>query len=226
MKLSKMAGAFALTAALAMGTVPALAAETATGNMKDFSDGATWGSSNEAAATGDTVVRAFAFNEQLNATIPLEITVVFPSTGGAITAPDKTAYKIVNNSTKADIKVVEAELSGANTAFNWLAKDLTGGITMNTQATNNSKDQIIFKLQAGGADCVLQPKGTGMAGQKLSDANVGDNFFTVAKATNSAPGETGIKIYGEVGVQDGKPLGTGLMADTLTQINYTITAAA
>lgn len=221
MKLKKMAGALALTAALAMGTAPAFAAETAVGNNHDFKDGATWGTSNEAAATSDTVVKAFAFNEQLNATIPLEITIVFPSTGGAIISPDKTAYKITNNSTKADIKVVEAELSGANMNFQWRNTIPTGG--MNQAADTTSKNQILFKIEAGGANTPLQPAGSQGAinGLKLSGATDGDNYFNVPKNDS-----TGIKISGEVGVPPTAPLGTGLMADTLTKINYTITAIA
>lgn len=93
MKLTKMAGAFALTAALAMSAVPAFAAVEATN--EDYFVETNTTNTNQAQAT--TEVWAQTINKYLNATIPTRVAIVVPSQGGAITAPSTSAYKIHSN---------------------------------------------------------------------------------------------------------------------------------
>ncbi len=96
MKLTKMAGAFALTAAMAMTAVPAFAAAGAD-NVEQFK---TSDVANESTAT--TKVYAETINAQLNATIPTRVAIVIPSTGpGEVTCPSAGEYKIVNKGDKA-----------------------------------------------------------------------------------------------------------------------------
>lgn len=96
MKLTKMAGAFALTAALAMGTVPAFAAASA-----EATTDKTFDEINESSASQSTDVTFTIVNAALNATIPTKVAVVVPSNGGAITAPTSDVYQLKNNGTSA-----------------------------------------------------------------------------------------------------------------------------
>lgn len=103
-KTSKLFGAVALSAALALGTaLPAFAAPAVdvTGN----------GEIKNGAEEGKTIVEIFGTGEdQISATLPMTITVSAPESGGAITAPNPSAYAITNNSAKAIvIDSVQAE---------------------------------------------------------------------------------------------------------------------
>lgn len=129
MKTSKMLGAFALTAALAMGTVPAFAAisygegtlsydgtQTSVGDDKLVSN-VTYGADNKANATGDTAVYATSYVPQLNVTIPIEMGVAFPADSGKIIFPSDDAYQIKNNSTTNGIKIVSVEAKSTKSDF-------------------------------------------------------------------------------------------------------------
>lgn len=131
MKLTKMAGAFALTAALAMTAVPAFAAADAT-NTDNFKDGG----NNTATAT--TKVYAEAINAALNATIPTRVAIVVPATGsGEIKAPSSDVYKIVNNTTTNQVFLKGVEATPGSFALS----NTTAGILTNST--------LAMKLQAG-----------------------------------------------------------------------------
>lgn len=103
MKMKKMVGAIALTAALAMGTAPAFAAST----DNEFSDSG----STEVKAKVDTV------NKQVRASVPLQVGVVFGATGGGeITGPTAGAYKVTNIG-EGDIKLTNIELTNVHSTF-------------------------------------------------------------------------------------------------------------
>ena len=109
MKLTKMAGAFALTAAMAMAAVPAFAAPGATNEDQFYPTG----DFNDNQASQTTEVYAELINKYLDATIPTKVAIVIPGQGGAITAPSSTAYKIHNNTTTNAIKLVKLNSKAA-----------------------------------------------------------------------------------------------------------------
>lgn len=132
MKLTKIAGAFALTAAMAMAAVPAFADVVDATNEGLFSDSAT----NK--ATAQTKVYATPTNVDLSATIPTQVAVVIPGKGtGTITAPSATAYKIVNQS-KGQIYL--QYVAGTEGMFK---------LTNNADAQPTSGQIMNMKLQAG-----------------------------------------------------------------------------
>lgn len=133
MKLTKMAGAFALTAALAMTAVPAFAAADAT-NTDNFKDGG----NNTATAT--TKVYAEAINASLNATIPTRVAIVVPATGsGEIKAPSSDVYKIINNTTTNQVFLRSVEAT-------------PGSFSLSTTTSGSlSNSTLAMKLQAGTA---------------------------------------------------------------------------
>lgn len=88
----KMFAALALSATLAMGAVPAFAAEpngTSVEGSGDFKD-----DSNKAT----TVVSIKTDASQISATIPMKATIVAKANGGDVTAPTADSYKVTNNS--------------------------------------------------------------------------------------------------------------------------------
>lgn len=118
MKLTKIAGAFALTAAMAMSAVPAFAVATAE-NVENFKEA----SSNTSAAT--TKVYAETVNADLNATIPTRVAIVMPSlNAGDITGPSSEAYKIINKGTNP---VYLKKIASAGTGFTLQATPATSG---------------------------------------------------------------------------------------------------
>lgn len=146
MKLTKMAGAFALTAAMAMAAVPAFAAPAAT-NEDQFYPTDPF-NQNEASQT--TEVYAELINKYLDATIPTRVAIVIPGQGGAITAPAKEAYKIHNNTTTNAIKLMDVSSQAAGGGVFTLAA--------NTPATGNdtpTQHTFALKLAAGSENIAL-----------------------------------------------------------------------
>ena len=75
-KTKKMAAALALSAALAMGAVPAFAADASVGKTGSFADG------NDNTGSASTALNVYATASQIQATIPVDITIVTPIEGG------------------------------------------------------------------------------------------------------------------------------------------------
>lgn len=107
-KTKKLAAALALSTTLAMGTVPAFAADPSVNDTGSFAD------DGNSSGTAATVVNVYASASQIQATIPVDITIVTPAAGGAITAPSATAYKIVNNNASTALKVTQVQGQDAN----------------------------------------------------------------------------------------------------------------
>ena len=129
MKTSKMLGAVALTAALAMGTVPAFAAISYgegtlsyDGTQTSVGDDKLVGNVNTAdsTASGDTAIYATSYVPQLNVTIPIEMGVAFPAADGKIIFPSNDAYQIKNNSDTN--KVTIYKLDGGELHFDMKPK--------------------------------------------------------------------------------------------------------
>lgn len=139
MKTSKMLGAVALTAALAMGTMPAFAAapkvatapgavgdDTLVSNVTKSDDGAT------NTGNADTTVWAQSYVPQLNVTIPIEMGVAFPAANGKIIFPSDTAYKIINNGENAvKVEEVKATQKGTFQLVNEITESTTPSTGMN-----------------------------------------------------------------------------------------------
>ncbi len=166
MKLTKMAGAFALTAAMAMTAVPAFAA-VGVDNEELFT---TTGNGSNATGTQTTVVEAEAVNTQLMATIPTKVAIVIPSSGtGAIVAPQASAYKITN--------------TGTSNAIQLKSVQSTAGLFSLSTGTDNAKS-LALKLDAGTWE------GIALDGS-LKNAQ-GANMVNIA-ANN---GTLGLRLYG------------------------------
>lgn len=169
MKLTKIAGSFALTAAMAMAAVPAFAAVEAT-NEEQFAETNT---ANKSAAT--THVYAETINANLDATVPTRVAVVIPSKGGQVTAPAPTAYKIHNNTTTNSIKLEGVTASAP-------------GIFSLGTATNNS-NTIAMTLDAGTWTGIqLTGAQTNTGGPVI--ASNGDLGLTLKGNVSVAPGTT------------------------------------
>ncbi len=148
MKTSKMLGAVALTAALAMGTVPAFAVSygagdlTYDGTQTSVGDDKLVGNVNTAdsTASGDTAIYATSYVPQLNVTIPIEMGVAFPAADGKIIFPSNDAYQIKNNSDTNKV-TIESVLARTTKSDFKLVKTVTSGTVTGTSADYSIKAQ-------------------------------------------------------------------------------------
>ncbi len=148
MKLTKMAGAFALTAAMAMATVPAFAATSAE-NVEQFVS-----AGDGSGATASTDVKFEVVDAALNATIPTKVAIVIPSSGGTITGP--TNYEITNNST-GGIRVAKLQVSAPNANMSipttsWTtdpSTPTTGGVALATLSIGGGSPMQLVASTAG-----------------------------------------------------------------------------
>ena len=62
--------------------------------------------------SASTALNVYATASQIQATIPVDITIVTPIEGGTITAPSADAYKIVNNNATKGLKVTKVRGAG------------------------------------------------------------------------------------------------------------------
>lgn len=148
MKMKKMVGALALTAALAMGTAPAFAASVS----NDAAD-------NQFSDSGSTEIQAKIdnVNPHIRAQVPMKVVVVMGSTGGGtITGPSADKYTIKNIGDQ-DIEVVDAEITEFNSDFisqpvwqNASEAWVTGTATNGSALT--SGNSLMFTLKGINAD--------------------------------------------------------------------------
>lgn len=189
----KVLATLALSATLAMGAVPAFAVDASTGNAGSFAPTA-----DDSSGEASTAVNVYASKSQIQATIPVDITVVTPAQGGTITAPSATAYKIVNNGdTALKITSVQGAKSddGKWDAVAAKSADITGtGELAMTVKAGASSPQIIKSAAA-----------TDLAN---------DAFFTVAKGE-----ELGLTLAGTSYV---KTALTGDQTYPAIKIKYTV----
>lgn len=214
MKMKKMVGAFALTAALAMGTAPAFATVADDGSSNAFSDNG----STEIKAKVDTV------DKQVRATVPLQVTVVFGATGASdITGPSSDAYAITNIG-EGDIKVAEAEITDMHTTFTSgvVANDGTDWVDGNGDRIT-SGDHIMFTYTTALNDAYLTTDHKLSASKKMTD----QVYYSSAKnftAETIAVGEKlPITLAGKCFFTS--TLSAGEQTDTLCKIKYTIASA-
>lgn len=214
MKMKKMIGAFALTAALAMGTAPAFAASVGTDNDEFSENGST-----EIKAKIDNV------NPQVRATVPLLVTVVFGSNGHSdIIGPNPSAYKITNVGT-GNIQVTEAEITDMNEYFSSepIYNDGSDWVDENGDAVSTNAIMLTYKTDGNNTYLTTNhplsaAKSTVVDKQYVSDAL---KFTAEQLAPNDELGITlgGHACFPSAISMDGK-------SDTLCKIKYTIAAAA
>ncbi|WP_139651352.1 hypothetical protein [Raoultibacter phocaeensis] len=155
MKLKKTATAVALTALLALGAAPVAFAADGNTNADTSAD-----SNIQGDGTGDTTVMVETVATNISVTVPLQIKVVGPAEGGALSGVP-TNYNIVNNSVYP-IKVASV-IATADEAGNWGISETA--LTDQSESTAKIGD-INLTLQMTGAAAPLTVKTTS---QDLTD---------------------------------------------------------
>lgn len=196
-KTKKMAAALALSAALAMGAVPAFAADASVGKTGSFADG------NDNTGSASTALNVYATASQIQATIPVDITIVTPIEGGTITAPSADAYKIVNNNATKALKVTKVQ--GVDNA-GWKA------VTELTNPKNN--------MSATTGEMKLTVKAGSSAAMSIESENA-TSIPTEAQSYFTAPanGELGLELAGTTSVKSNLTANTTYPA---VKITYTV----
>lgn len=214
MKMKKMVGALALTAALAMGTAPAFATSTDT----EFSDSG----STEVKAKVDTV------NKQVRASVPLQVGVVFGATGGGeITGPTAGAYKVTNIG-EGDIKLTNIELTDMHTTFTSspIYYDGTDYMDLSGNAYT-SGNHIMLTITTANNNAYLTESHPANAQKTLGDDKTAMENLGGAKKWADEPIAVGadlpITLGGLHWFKD--TLTSGEMTDTLCNLKVTIAAA-
>lgn len=172
-KSQKILTALVLSTTLALGAVPAFAVDASVGDAGSF---------DVAKKTASTTMNVYTLGEdQIQATVPLNITVVTPAKGGVITAPSATAYKIVNNGSM-DIKVTKIE-----------GIDNAGWKVVDTLTTPDQTGQVKMTIKAGASSEV--PILSGSNAKAIEGADAG--YFVAAKEG----GELGLTLAGNTAVK-------------------------
>lgn len=221
MKIKKMVGALALTAALAMGSVPAFAVPSEDGKSDEFSDSG----STEVKATVDTV------SKQVRASVPLSVAVVFAANGaGEITGPTAGAYKITNIG-EGDIKLTDIAIEGMNNVFTSSAILKTGTDYTDTNGDEfTTGDHLMLTIKTAGNTAYLTTDHSAKAQKKVSDDKaIIEGIFGTAnvKAWSDELIEVGNNLPIELGGLHvfNSTLDSGEMTDTLCNLKCTIAAA-
>lgn len=206
-KAPKIFAAIALSTTLAMGVAPAFAAEPVdpgTASVNGSANIADDGSGNGTGKTS-TALNVYLSASQIQATIPIDITVVTPKEGGTITTPSSAAYKIVNNSKTAALKVTQVQ--GVNNE-GWesvavLAKEVSG-------AGNIGQLAMTVKAGAAAPQTIESAKATNLAAVQ--------SYFTAP-----AGGELPLELAGTSVVKEGT---AGSQTYPAIKISYTVAATA
>lgn len=127
----KACAVLALSAALALGAVPAFAADTSVGNASDMTFAGTVG-------TGSTDISVKTTVQNISVAVPIDMTVAVDANGGPLQVPGN--YRIVNKSNYTIAAKVKGDVSG-------MAWTLGSGDVSNSAANN----VLQLKLQPEGA---------------------------------------------------------------------------
>lgn len=200
----KVLATLALSATLAMGAVPAFAADAAVNKSGSFD------TTGDKAGQGTTQLNVQATASQVQATLPIDITVVTPAKGGLITAPSANAYKIVNNNEKAPLMVTNIKGENAN---NWYIK--TQLSTTSEGFAANAVGEMKLSVKAGASSAV----DVTTAGTEIKDATAA--YFTIP-----AKESLGLTLEGATAIADQEK---GLSVDSpvkAAKIQYTVAAGS
>lgn len=207
-KAPKIFAAIALSTTLAMGAAPAFAAsepaDPGTASVNSSANIADDGSGNGTGKTS-TALNVYLSASQIQATIPIDITVVTPKEGGTITTPSSAAYKIVNNSKTAALKVTEVQ--GVDNegwkSVAMLAKEVSG---------EGNIGQLAMTVKAGAA----APQT--IESSKATKLDAVQSYFTAP-----AGGELPLELAGTSVVKEGT---AGSQTYPAIKISYTVAATA
>lgn len=192
-KTSKLFGAVALSAALAMGTaLPAFAETVGVGTGAETSkDGVLSSTANgQVKATGENVVNLYGYdvNNQITASIPVSVTVAAPVAGGAIKAPDPALYTITNTGS-VPIKV-ESVTGKAATGWKLVGGDLVDNTGKYTAAVDQNLNTINLKVFSGNTAPATVVEGT-------AAPLAGAEFALAAKAADGTTSSVELTLEGQ-----------------------------
>ena len=236
MKATKLLGSVALTAALAMGTVPAFASVNAPSDWENGTDQGIGGagvsvnkkmitnlttdSNNHKTGTGSTAVKASVFDADMQVTIPLQLSVAFASIGSELTCPSDGAYNIINNGDKpVNITHINATGSGFTLGdYDTTKSDLAA-------AGNGSATRTIAMLLDCGTDKVVDLKKAVDKGGALADVDTyGKNGTRINDIPIPAKTPLAIKLSGTTN-KFNTALAVGYQMATIMTITYTVETA-
>lgn len=204
--MKKTLASAALAATLAFGMTPALAfaADSASGDPEpsvgtesgDFAD----------KRTGTTEISIVPDASQVNATVPVKISIVAPITGGAVTAPSKEAYLIENNSI-FDVYVTSMKAK-MKPGFGLVTSDPSG-----TSSNVGAKGDFMISVNG----VTLDPNDA-----VTITAEQADSFKAMAKLRDDAPaGKLRLDVKGKNSILKEVTAGTPV---AVLELSYTVSA--
>ncbi len=231
MKATKLLGSVALTAALAMGTMPAFAQATAPSEWENGVDKGIGGAgvsstnkmitnlttdstnTNHKSGTGSTAVKASVFDADMQVTIPLQLSVAFASIGSELTCPTAGTYKIINKGKKA-VKITNIKATSSQFTLD------TETVVKAGLSSPSATRQIAMVLDFGNnqkVDLGEAMKWTPNAGQLSSTGGPGDINIP-------AGSPVGINVSGTTN-RFQTPMSVGYQLSTIMDIIYTVETA-
>ena len=235
MKATKLLGSVALTAALAMGAVPAFASQTAPSDWQPGVDQGIGGAgvsntnkmvnvstdaNNIKTGSGATAVKASVFDADMQVTIPLQLSVAFASVGSALTCPSDGAYQIINN---GDDSVYITHIATTASGFDLVdLQTATDDLTTPSYANGHGGNRgIAMVLDFGGNNKVDLKKANDKAdtsGAKGALALYGSGVKEVEVPGGSL---AAVNISGST-TSFATPMSIGYQLATIMNIQYTI----
>ena len=218
MKATKLLGSVALTAALAMGTVPAFASSNAPTDWMNGTDQGIGGAGvsvnnkmiTNLTGNGSTAVKASVFDADMQVTIPLQLSVAFASIGSELTCPSDGAYNIINNGNKA-VKITN--ILATSTQFKI---EEVGVIKAGTSAESDKKIGMTLDFGSG--------KVVDLAKAAKNTTDPGDLAGITGDIQIPAGTPQAIKLAGTTN-KFATPLSVGYQMATIMTINYTVETA-
>lgn len=236
MKATKLLGSVALTAALAMGTVPAFASVNAPSDWENGTDQGIGGAgvsvnnkmitnlttdstnNNHKTGTGSTAVKASVFDADMQVTIPLQLSVAFASIGSELTCPSDGAYNIINNGDKP-VKITHINATGSGFTLGDYDTTKTA-LAGSGSATRN----IAMLLDCGTDKVVDLNKAVTASGDLASVDTYGKSGTKIGDIPIPANTPLAIKLSGTTN-KFSTPLAVGYQMATIMTITYTVETA-
>lgn len=194
-KSKKVLATLALSTTLALVAVPAFAADASVNDSGSFAtDG-----------KGVTQLNVQATASQIQATLPIDITVVTPAAGGTITAPSANAYKITNNNAEAPLLVKKIQGVDAN---GWVFKS---ALSQSADIASGTTGEMKLSVKAGASAAVA-----------ITTTDTEIPAGTAAYFTVPANDSLGLTLEGATAVKTSLPTDSPIKA---AKIQYTVGVA-
>lgn len=233
MKRARAVGALALAAVLAMGAMPAFAVTEQTGVADDASDNGVnrfeHASGQLTSASASTKMNVFYNPDQIQATIPLEVTII--ATGSAAAAGEiigPTNYRILNESTNKDIYVRTFKVTEEK-ALNWkcgIIGTAQGGTA--TGATPSGTFGVLDLDLVSGKNVAVKADFEKAVSAPVNLSSSNETAWKVPKKSNGTAGSLGMRITGlslpRSGV--GSNLNSTVAIDAAFTLNYVVGTSA